>query len=213
MKFFYHPAYSSDVVYLTLEELGISYDKVRVHFEDNHPSYEELKKYNHRCHVPTIVDGSFVLTEGTAIMRYLVESQKRWDLYPKPGTRERARCDEWLSFFSTFFQAQFWTQYVPGYYIDDPEQERKVQVRGLSYLMKFFDTTEARIPEGSSFLLGDQFTIADCYIFMIQSWSYNLELDLSSYPKFLNIVHHVYERESAKKILAEITDFYKSESA
>src|SRR4051812_17055316 len=60
--------------------------------------------------VPVLVDDGFVLTEASAILRYLA-NKTRSPLYPD-DLRARARVDELLAWFEANFYKDFGFQYV-----------------------------------------------------------------------------------------------------
>ena len=56
----------------------------------------EFRALNPKEKVPVLVDGDLVLTESAAIVTYL--GDRCGGLTPEPGSIERARYDEWLSY-------------------------------------------------------------------------------------------------------------------
>ena len=83
---------------IALEELGIDYDTVYLHFNKNEQKTPEFLKLNPNGRIPVIVDhdnDDFVLAESGAILLYLAErSGKLWPTDP----RLRHQAMQWLMF-------------------------------------------------------------------------------------------------------------------
>ncbi len=83
---------------IALEELGIDYDTVYLHFDKNEQKTPEFLKLNPNGRIPVIVDhdnDDFVLAESGAILLYLAERSGRlWPTDPKL----RHQAMQWLMF-------------------------------------------------------------------------------------------------------------------
>ena len=83
---------------IALEELGIDYDTVYLHFNKNEQKTPEFLKLNPNGRIPVIVDhdnDDFVLAESGAILLYLAErSGKLWPTDPQL----RHQAMQWLMF-------------------------------------------------------------------------------------------------------------------
>ena len=55
---------------------------------------------------------------------------------------------------------------------------------------------------GKNYLLGDQFTVADAYLFVVTRWSFPLKLDLSQYANVQAFMARVGERPKVKEAIA-----------
>ena len=55
--------------------------------------------------------------------------------------------------------------------------------------------------EGKQYLMGDDFTVADAYLFTILSWSKRLKVDLSPWPVLSSYSSRVAERPAVQAAL------------
>jgi glutathione S-transferase len=60
----------------------------------------EYLKINPNGRIPALVDGDLVLFEAAAIVLHLVDQHPKAGLAPKPGTPERARFYQWMTFLT-----------------------------------------------------------------------------------------------------------------
>jgi glutathione S-transferase len=159
-----------------LRELGLTFEAVRMdgktHTLADGTDYYTL---NPKGSVPALLlDDGALLTEGAVIVQYLADLKPESKLAPKFGTMERYRLMEWLNFIATDLHKQVSPLYNPklGDEMRAIIKDRFVQRAGIA----------AKQLEHSSFLMGETFTVADSYLFVILNWTKRLELDLSKYP-------------------------------
>ena len=70
---------------------------------------------------------------------------------------------------------------------------------------KKIDYLEKRVLPGKKFLVGDGFTIADSYLYIVLSWHASVGIDLSAYPltqAYYNEIKGLEKIEAAHKLMA-----------
>jgi glutathione S-transferase len=65
------------------------------------------------------------------------------------------------------------------------------------YLRKRYGLIENQLAKGP-YLFGDQFTVADAYLFVVTNWSNFLKLDLSEFPNLLAFQARVAARPAVQ---------------
>jgi glutathione S-transferase len=115
--------------------------------------------------VPVLDDGGFVLTQASAILRYLA-SKAPTSLYPTEP-RTRARIDEVIAWFEADFNKDFGFQYVypqlfPHHARGTAEATRQTVDWGRDKSRAWLSVLESHfLSGGKDFLVGDTLTIAD----------------------------------------------------
>ena len=176
MKLYYSPGACSLASHIVLEEAGAAYEIERADIRAKKTaSGADFAAISPRGAVPVLVlaDGE-VLTEGVAIMQYVMDSVKPGAL-PAAGTLERARLHEALNFVST----EVHKTYSP-FFRGLEGAAREAQIALLNARLAL---VEARLADGRSYLLGEEFTPADAYLFTVTNWSKVAQHDLSAFPK------------------------------
>jgi glutathione S-transferase len=56
--------------------------------------------------------------------------------------------------------------------------------------------------EGEDFLMGDQFTVADCYLFIVTGWADPLNYDLSPQENIIAWRGHIGDRGAVREVKA-----------
>ena len=176
MKLYFSPGACSLASHIVLAESGADFSIERADIRAKKTeSGADFAAISPRGAVPVLVlaDGE-VLTEGVAIMQYVADSVTPGAL-PAPGTLARARLQEALNFIST----EVHKTYSP-FFRGLEGAAREAQVALLDSRLAL---VEARLGDGRSFLLGEDFTPADAYLFTVTNWSKGLGHDLSAFPK------------------------------
>ena len=90
MKLYYHPVSTTSRPILQFcEDAGISYEPIVVDLMKGEHFQEPYCSFNPNCMVPAIDDDGFVLTESSAILKYLAEKHQS-PAYPA-DLKKRAR--------------------------------------------------------------------------------------------------------------------------
>ena len=117
--------------------------------------------------VPVLADGGFVLTESSAILRYLARGRGS-PLYPF-DPREAARVDELMAWFESNFYRDFGYQYVypqllPHHHRSSDEATRATVAWGRDQSRRWLGVLDAHfLGHGKRYLLGEKLTIADLF--------------------------------------------------
>ncbi len=176
MKLFYTPGASSLFPHIVLCELGLPHELEKVDLR-SHTTADGSDYYaiNPKGYVPALqLDDGQLLTEGPAIVQYLADRKPEAGLLPPPGTLERARAQEWLSFIGTEIHKNFSPLFRP-----DTSDHWKATARAdLDRRLGFVNQALA----GRDYLTGSQFCAADAYLFTVVSWTRFMHIDLAPWP-------------------------------
>ncbi len=124
-------------------------------------------------YVPVLeLDNGERLREGPAILQYIADQVPDKQLAPANGTMGRYRLQEWLTFIGTEIHKGFGPLFKPG----TPE-DYKPQVK--EQLLKRLEWVNGELAS-KPYLLGEQFSVADGYLFTTLSWCGYVGLDISN---------------------------------
>lgn len=190
MKLYYSPSACSLSPHIALREAGLDFQLVRVNLASHTlPDGSDFSRINPKGYVPVLAldDGTF-LTEGTAIVQYIADLKPETGLAPKTGSLERYRLQEWLGFINSEIHKGF----SPLFRSTTPE-DYKTTIR--ESLAKRFDYLAKHL-EQNDFLMGQQFSVADGYLFTVLNWGQWTGIDLSPWPALVAFQKRVGERPS-----------------
>lgn len=195
MKLYFAPGACSLSPHIVLREGGFSFDIERVDLKTKQTtSGADYLTINPKGYVPTLQldDGTF-LTEGPAIVQYLADQVPDKKLAPPAGTMERYHLMEWLNFIS----AEIHKAYAPFFRPDAPEASkeaaRQLLTKRISYLSDNL--------QHSTYLMGEDFTVADAYLFTILNWHHLANIHLETWPSVRAYVDRIAARPTVRDAL------------
>lgn len=196
MKLFYSPGACSLSPHIVLRETGLPHELARVDLRAKKTADGgDYWAINPAGSVPTLqLDSGETLTEGPAIVQYLGDLAPQSGIVPAAGTMARYRLIEALNFIST----ELHKSYSPLFRPNTPDDYKPVARENL---VARYGVIEKMLA-GKNYLLGDAFTAADAYLFVVTRWSFPLKLDLSQYSNLAAFMARVGERPKVKEAIA-----------
>ena len=196
MKLYYSPGACSMSPNIVAHEAGIpiSLEKVDGKAKKTHDG-RDFWAINPKGYVPALeLDNGEVLTEGPAIVQYLADLKPDANLVPAAGTFERARVQEMLGYINS----EVHKTYSPLF---NPASSPELRAEKEAYLRKRYAHVEKQLA-GKSYLFGEQFGIADAYLFTVTNWANFVKLDLSEFPNLLAFQARVAARPAVQAAMA-----------
>ena len=173
MKLYYSPGACSLSPHIALQEAGLAYTPVLASTK-SHKLQDGTDYYtiNALGYVPVLeLDNGERLREGPAIVQYIADQVPEKQLAPANGTLARYRLQEWLTFIGTELHKGFSPLFNPA----TPEEYKPMVRERLLQRLQWVDGQLA----GKQYLMGDQFTVADGYLFTVTNWTQPTKLDIS----------------------------------
>ena len=188
MKLYYHPiSTTSRTIMLFAAESRIPLEMQVVDlFTGEHvqPPYAAL---NPNKLVPTLQDGDFILTENSAILKYLADKIDS-PAYPK-DLQQRARVNERMDWTSTqlcsdLVYALVYPQIFDTHKRRSDEAQTATLERGKARAQAWLGVLDEHVlGPGNKYLCGDAITIADYHAASYVGLAEVIGSDLSAYPK------------------------------
>lgn len=196
MKLYFAPGACSLASRIAALESGIELQTEQVDLASKKTaSGADFAALNPKGYVPLLVldDGS-KLTEGPAVLQYLADQNPGAGLAPAHGTLARYQVQEWLNYIGTEIHKTYSVMFNPAC----TAEAREAAIAGLN---RRYDYVEQQLA-GRDYLIGAQFTVADCYLFVTTSWGAHLKIDLlSSRPKLQGYIGRIAARPAVQAAL------------
>lgn len=199
-KLYYYPSNANLAPHMLLEEIGADYELILVdRTQDAHKKADYLK-LNPTGLIPVLIDGDLVLPETAAICLHLVDKHPDAGLAPRVGTAERAQFYRWLVYLTNTVQAGLVTYFYPDRLVDTPEQAKVVQKHTEARIGDMFDIIEAQFASHDGpWLLGEQYSAVDPYLFMLSRWTRNLTKPARDRPQLKRFLDAMIARPAVMK--------------
>jgi glutathione S-transferase len=188
VKLYYFSGACSQASNIALREAGLKFELVKVdRLSKKTADGLEFSEVNPKGYVPALkLDNGEVLTENVTVLQYIADRNPAAKLAPAFGTMERYHLMEWLSFINSEVHKNF----SPLFRQDAPEDTKQYVRKMLAARIGYIEKTLG----DKSYLTGEQFTVADAYLFTVLSWGARVHVDLGQWPKVKSYVERVGQR-------------------
>ncbi len=173
MKLYYSPGACSLSPHIALEEAGLPYEAIPAPTKTKVlPDGSDFRQVNPLGYVPYLVlDDGTGLREGPAIVQYIADQAPEKKLAPANGTLARYQLQSWLNFIGTELHKGFGPLFNPALG-DDAKAVFKAK------LLERLTWVDGELA-GKQYLTGDDFTVADGYLFTVTNWTKPMAIDIS----------------------------------
>lgn len=201
LKLYYSPGSCALASRIALEDAGADHEIIRVNLADGEQRRTEFLSLNPKGRVPALVTDRGVLTETTAILAYVAQTFPEANLAPLDDPYEFAR----LQAFNAYLSSTVHVNHAHGR-------------RGARWAneQSSFDDMRSKVPETMAasmrlieldyfegpWVMGEQYTVADAYLFTMEGWLKGDGVDIADYPMLDDHYQRMLARESVQRALA-----------
>jgi glutathione S-transferase len=188
MKLYYLTGACSLASNIALREAGLKFELVKVDRKTRKAADGlDFNEVNPKGYVPALtLDNGETLTENTAILQYIADRNPAAKLAPAAGTMERYRLMEWLGFINSEIHKGF----SPLFRADVADAVKEYARNNLTARLDY----AGRALGSRSYLVGDQFTVADAYLYVVLGWGTHVNFDIGRWPQ----LKRLHERVGAR---------------
>ncbi|HEY0938585.1 MAG TPA: glutathione transferase GstA [Steroidobacter sp.] len=192
MKLYYLQGACSLACLISLIEAGAKFEAIPVDRKTRKlPDGRDYTEVNPKGYVPALeLDDGEVLTENTAVLPYIADLNPSAKLAPPVGTRERFRLQEWLGYLNGELHKNFSLLFLPSV----PEPMKQIAKDNIARRLALIEERLGDKP----YLMGENFSVADAYLYVILSWRERLGVDISAFPKVTALYERVRARPSVE---------------
>ena len=195
MKLYYLKGACSLASYIALCETGVQFEATAIDRATKKTADgEDFNTVNPKGYAPALrLDNGQVLTENVAVLQYIADLKPEAKLAPPAGTLERYRLVEWLAFLNSEIHKNISPLFNPAASDDVKNFARGNLTKRLDWLDANFGS--------KPYLTGENFTVADSYLFVILGWFGRVGLDLGKWPKLQALHQRAGARPAVDKAL------------
>ncbi len=203
-KLFYALRSAAMGVRVILEEIGAPYELIQTTIDMDKPRPPELLALNPNGWVPVLMWDDKAMYECAAITVFLCDRHPEAKLAPGIDDPERSLFLQTLVYFSNSVQNAFQLDYYPDRFADTPAEEPSAQRRGIRRLRETWKIIGDQIGD-NEWVLGEQFSAADIYLFMLTTWlsPSRGQPSTNEFPNVKRIADTVMSRPSVQLVYEE----------
>ena len=202
MIFFYSPNSCALASHIALEHARAPYEARRVNFSKNEQRAPEFLAINPKGRVPALVTDRGVLTETPAILAYISQTFPAAKLAPLNDPFAFAQVQAFNSYLCSTVHVAHAHRYRGYRWADDPDAIEAMKRKVPQAVGDCFELIEREMFIGP-YVMGDNYTVCDMYLFTICQWLEGDEVDIRRFPKVGQHQQRMFVDPVVMKVLAQ----------
>jgi glutathione S-transferase len=201
MTLYYSPGSCALASHIALEHAGAEYEAVRVDFAQNAQRSPEYLRLNPKGRVPALVTDRGVLSETPAILLYVAQSFPEARLAPLDDAFELARLNAFNSYLCSTVHVAHAHGRRGARWADDAAAVQAMKEKVASNMSDCMALIEREFFRGA-WVLGDDYTVSDMYLFTIEQWLASDGVDIARFPRLAEHMRRMASDPAASAALA-----------
>ena len=202
LKLFYAAGTCALASRIALEDAGAEYEVIRVDFSRQEQRSPDYLKINPKGRVPALSTGRGILTETPAILAFIARIHPEANLAPFEDEYEFARLQAFNGYLSSTVHVNHAHGRRGARWADDEtshvDMKRKVpETKAASMQLIERDYFEG------PWVMGEQYTVADPYLFTMEGWLKGDGVEIEDYPILRDHYHRMRARDSVRRVMSD----------
>lgn len=202
LKLFYAPGTCALASRIALEEAGADYEIARISFADNQQRSDDYLKINPKGRVPALVTDKGVLTETPAILIYVAQAFPQANLAMLDDPFEFARLQAFNSYIASTVHVNHAHGRRGARWANEQSSFDDMKAKVAETMAASMRLIELDFFEGP-WVMGEQYTVADAYLFTMSSWLGGDGVDIDDLPIIKDHHERMLARPAVQRALAE----------
>jgi glutathione S-transferase len=202
LRLYYAQGTCALATHIALEEAGAAYEAVPVDFAAQAQRSPEYLAVNPKGRVPALVTESGTLTETPALLCFVAQRFPEARLAPLCDPFALAQAQEFNSYLCATVHVAHAHGRRGSRWADGPAAIEAMQRKVPATMTECFELIEQKLLKGP-WVMGEEYTICDPYLFTIGSWLEGDGVDTGRMPRVLAHRRHMLARPAVQKAVAE----------
>ena len=202
LRLHYMPGSCALASHIALEEAGADYESERLDFKRNEQNSAEYLAINPKGRVPSLVTDRGALTETPAILAFIAQCFPQAKLAPLDDAYGFAQVQAFNSYLCATVHVAH-AHRLRGYRWATEESSfadmKQMVPKTMGSCFGLIERDMLRAP----WVMGEQYTICDPYLYTIATWLEGDGVELSTLPKVMDHRKRMAERPAVRAALAE----------
>jgi len=203
LKLFYGANACSLASHIALAETGTDYQAIRLDLKAGDQRKPKYLAVNPKGRVPAVVTDQGVITENPAILNWIAESFPKAQLKPHDPFAY-AQMQSFNLYLASTVHVTFAHLFRTERWADSESARSELKAKVPSSLASQWTLIEERLADGRPWVCGDQYTVADSYLYVFSRW---LERDGAGGSTAMPLTRahraRMQERPAVKAVLTE----------
>ena len=198
MRLYYAPGTISVAVAIALHEAGIAFESTRLSFADADQTKPEYLAINSKGRVPSLETHGQILTETGALLEYIAQIAPEVGLVPADALAA-AHMRSVMYYMASTMHVNHAHKMRGTRWAQNPESHSDMAAQVPANMTENAHYIQSRALRGD-YVLGDRFSLADPYLFVICCWLEGDSVDLAEVPAVKAYIERMRGRASVKRV-------------
>ncbi|CDZ61108.1 glutathione S-transferase family protein [Neorhizobium galegae] len=199
---FFSPNACSLASHIALAESGLPYEIKWVKFADKEQQSEAYLKINPKGRVPALAADRGIITESVAILAFIAQAAPEAKLAPLDDPFLFGKMQAFNAYIASTVHVAY-AHWRRGYrWADNQSSFDDMVAKAPKVFHDSFQVIEDSLLEGP-YVLGETYSVADAYLYLMTDWLANMKLDRADFPKVNAHYERMKQRPAVQRALAE----------
>jgi glutathione S-transferase len=200
---FYNAAHTcGQAVHIALEEAQADYDLVLLNFAATQQRSPDYLAINPKGRVPALVTQHGVLTETPALLVFIAQRFEQARLAPLHDAFAFARMQEFNSYLASTVHVAHAHGRRANRWADDESAMAAMRAKMPANMTACAQHLESLLT--GPYVLGDDYSVADAYLFTVAGWLPADGVDMSALPRLSAHQQRIGQRAAVQRALAAV---------
>lgn len=198
IKIYGSPRSSAGRVYWMLEELGLSYEPVKINMREKEHKSTGFLKLNPNGKIPCLTDKDFVIWESLAINNYLADKYLPELLGSTPEIR--GLIQQWNYWSMLDLQKPLIEIFIQKVFVPEEKRDQSLIEKAQKNCQPLLAILDSALGK-AKYLVGDTFSVADLNMASVVSITTAIQMDIVEFKNIRTWLAHLMERPAYQKYI------------
>ena len=203
LTLYYGRGTCAQAVLIALYEAQAEFELKIVNMAEGEQRTPEFLALNPKGRVPALRTPEGVLSEVPALLLYVAQTHEKAQLAPLGNAFALAHMQELNMYLASTVHVNHAHNKRGNRWADDEAAQASMRAKVAANMRDCFDLIEQHYLSDKPWVLGDQYSVADGYLFTVASWLESDGVDIKQFPRVYAHTERMLQREAVQKALQQ----------
>ncbi len=201
LTFYYAPGTCALASHLALEYAGARYEAIRLDFGKQEQRSPDYLRINPKGRVPALITERGILTETPALLQFISQSFPDAKMMPLDDPFLLARANAFNSYLCSTVHVAHAHRVRGVRWADDADAIEAMKKKAPQIMRESFELIERDMLK-TPWVLGEDFSVCDMYLFTLAQWLKGDGVDIGQFPNVADHQRRMAEDPVVVRVLA-----------
>jgi glutathione S-transferase len=197
---YYSPLSVALATFIALEEAGADYEPRVIDFKTAEQRSEQYLAINPKGRVPALATERGIITETPAILAYIAQTHPAAGLAPLDDPFAFGQLQAFNNYLCATVHVAHAHRLRGSRWVDDPAAIEAMKEKVPQTMTECFTLIENELFRGP-WVMGDNYSVADGYLFTVTQWLAGDSVDVEQFPSVADHSRRMQERPAVQRAM------------